>query len=152
MYACVPKYVFARVLFFPLILSVKWGPALTISALSHTPIHGEANIARFLSRLLPVNYEEGSCTTATDIDALLDLASQYAAGSGKDRAAILRTVAARLTGNQWLLGGGSFSLADVVMWSVISQSGKSLNIPPVITTWLSTCSAEPAFKQASKLL
>lgn len=132
--------------------AVKWGPSLVVSALNHTPIQGEANVARYLSRLLSASYEDSGVATATDVDSLLDLASQYATGSGKDRAAILRTIVTRLAGNQWLLGGSSFSLADIVMWSVISQSGKSINVPPVITAWLNACSSQPDFKLASGVL
>ena len=135
------------------LLVVKNGPTLTISSLSHTVIHGETNIARYLARLLTPAYDDGSAASVTEIDSLVDLAAQFVTGSGKERAAVLRTVSGRLTSsNQWLTNGSSFSIADIVMWSAISMHGKACNIPPNVSTWLNSCSTQSAFQTAALLL
>lgn len=82
---------------------------MMISASSQSvPIHGEANIGRYLARLMPgLGYEEKDAVHAAKLDQLLDLTDPSAAlglnGSKRDRALALQML------EQSLASGGSLT-------------------------------------------
>ena len=93
-----------------------------VSPLAAPPLQGEAVAARLLARLLhrwrPRLYAESPA-----VDAWLDQADELlAAGADrKVRAALVSAAAAALAGRRWLLAGDEPTLADVVVWSALTQ-------------------------------
>lgn len=123
-----------------------------LSPLHQTYIEGEANIARYLSRLLLPAYDSGDIVTATQIDELLDLSQQQLLrGNNKERSAALRTLNAHLGKGRWLVGS-SLSVADVVAWSAV-QGAKLAGVAPAnVKKWLKVCSDSDLFQEAVQFL
>ena len=105
-------------------LTLIWRPGkqveTVVSPLAAPALTGEAVTARLLARMLqpwrPNLYAENPA-----IDVWLDQADDLAAGGDrKTRAALVSAVTAALAGRRWLVGGEA-TLADVVVWSVLTQ-------------------------------
>ncbi|XP_076460585.1 aminoacyl tRNA synthase complex-interacting multifunctional protein 2-like [Babylonia areolata] len=128
------------------------GPTLMVSPTQQTSIQGEANIARYLSRLMRPSYEEADVKIATRVDEMLDLAQlQLIEGSNKERSAALRTLNATLGKSSWLLGG-EMSLADIVTWSALQETKVASDAPANVKKWLQQCAQHPEFKEAMQFL
>ena len=124
---------------------------MMVSPSVQSAIHGEGNIARYLARSLEPSYEDLDAATATEIDTLVDMATgQLLKGNSKEKASILRSLNSKLGKNTWLVGSG-MSLADIVMWSVLHQTGQAEGAPTNVKTWLKTCNSHPAFQFALRL-
>ncbi|XP_006822418.1 aminoacyl tRNA synthase complex-interacting multifunctional protein 2-like, partial [Saccoglossus kowalevskii] len=122
-------------------------PEMNIQPVSQSPIHGEANIARYLSRLLDSNYEANP-EVATQIDTWLDIATNSVLnGASKEKASVLRSLNSHLGKNPWLVGS-SLSLADIIMWSSLNQSGQANGAPGNVKKWLKVCEDISAFQFA----
>ena len=115
-----------------------------VSPSEQTPIQGEANIARFLARLLRPPYDDTDIIRATEIDNLVDLAYPLTKGNNKERAAVLRTLNAKLGKSAWLVGD-EITLADIVLWGAIMQTGQFEGAPGNVKKWLDRCSEQKAF-------
>ncbi|KAK8379188.1 hypothetical protein O3P69_019201 [Scylla paramamosain] len=112
--------------------SLQWSdvpsPSLMINPLRQTRIEGEANIIRYLTRLLPAtspyNYEAtGTYSTIAETDHLLDtLERGLVWGAGKERAVVMREVVKRLTRSPYLCGG-QCGAADLLAWSLLRHRG-----------------------------
>lgn len=101
------------------------------------PIEGEANVARFLFRLLGAEPQDP--VAATQMDSWIDTAVfQLAEGGNKERAAVLRSLNGALGRSPWLLGQ-EFSLADVVCACCVLQAGQSGSAPANVQRWLKSC-------------
>ena len=122
-----------------------------VSPGSQTPIFGEANIARYLARLLDTPYDDGEPAAVAEIDQLVDQAAVLLSGNNKEKSAVLRTLNGSLGRQQWL-NGGQLSLADIVIWSAVQQSGQADTAPGNVKKWLERCNSNPAFMQASQCL
>ncbi|XP_078692546.1 aminoacyl tRNA synthase complex-interacting multifunctional protein 2-like [Branchiostoma floridae x Branchiostoma belcheri] len=130
---------------------VKPSPQMMMSAAYQTPIHGESNVARYLGRILQPSYDSQDPVTATEIDTWVDMAStQVLMGNNKERAASLRSLNSRLGKHDWLVGSG-LTLADIVMWSALHQTGQAAGVPANVKRWLQACNDQPAFQPALKL-
>ncbi|XP_077980006.1 aminoacyl tRNA synthase complex-interacting multifunctional protein 2-like [Glandiceps talaboti] len=141
----------AQIVFTLIWKKVNYGPEMNIAPVSQTPIHGEANIARYLARLLDPSYES-SPELATLIDSWLDLASNtMTRGSSKEKAVALRALNSHLGKNTWLVGS-SLTLADVIMWSAVYQSGQAKGVPNNVNKWLKACEENSAFQFAKALI
>lgn len=126
------------------------GPTLMVSPHKQTNVEGESNIARYIQRLLNPDYD--NCpAAATKTDEWLDLAEQYIRGNKKENAAVVKTLNSRLGSSEWL-AGKSLSLADIVMWSVISQAKAQKDCPANVKTWIQRCEKSPYFDLANSLL
>lgn len=101
------------------------------------PIEGEANVARFLYRLLGAEPQDP--VAATQMDSWIDTAVfQLAEGGNKERAAVLRSLNGALGRSPWLLGQ-EFSLADVVCACCVLQTGQTSSAPANVQRWLKSC-------------
>lgn len=120
---------------------------MMISPSLQTCIEGESNIARYLARLLNPAYDSTDIVTATDIDQWLDRSTTLLSGNSKEKAGVLRTVNAYLGKSSWLVGN-QLSLADVVFWSAIQQTGQADSVPGNVKKWIQSCNAHPAFQNA----
>ncbi|XP_073689997.1 aminoacyl tRNA synthase complex-interacting multifunctional protein 2 isoform X1 [Garra rufa] len=104
---------------------------------SMCPIEGEANVARFLFRLLGAEPQDP--VAATQMDCWIDTAVfQLAEGGSKERAAVLRSLNAALGRSAWLLGE-EFSLADIVGACCVLRAGQSASAPANVQRWLKSC-------------
>ncbi|XP_066291410.1 aminoacyl tRNA synthase complex-interacting multifunctional protein 2-like [Branchiostoma lanceolatum] len=130
---------------------VKPSPQMMMSAAYQTPIHGESNVARYLGRILQPSYDAQDPVTATEIDTWVDMAgTQVLLGNNKERAASLRSLNSRLGKHDWLVGSG-LTLADMVMWSALHQTGQAAGVPANVKRWMQACNDQPAFQSALKL-
>ncbi|KAK7113711.1 aminoacyl tRNA synthase complex-interacting multifunctional protein 2-like isoform X2 [Littorina saxatilis] len=142
---------------YQLAVTVVWkkianGPRMMVSPTRQTYVEGEANIARYLSRLLQPAYDSSDAITATQIDELLDLSQQQIlGGNNKERSAALRTLNARLGKAQWLVGA-SLSVADVVVWSAVQGARLGGDAPANVKKWLKACGENELFQEAVKFL
>ncbi|XP_071377895.1 aminoacyl tRNA synthase complex-interacting multifunctional protein 2 isoform X1 [Centroberyx affinis] len=114
------------------------------------PIEGEANVARFLFRLLAPYPSDPAL--ATQVDSWVDTAFfQLAEGSAKERAAVLRALNAALGRDTWL-AGPELSLADIACYCCVLQSGPASSAPANVQRWLKACDNLGHFGPAKPLL
>lgn len=114
------------------------------------PIEGEANVARFLYRLLEPY--PSNPTAATLVDSWVDTAFfQLAEGSSKERAAVLRSLNGALGSRAWLAGDEP-SLADVACYCCLLQTGSAASTPANVQRWLKACDNLGLFGPAKLLL
>jgi len=113
-----------------------------VSPIRQLPIHGESNVARFLSRLLPstcpLNYDCLDWDTLVRVDTLLDLPDQIQSPSSLLQQ--LETTLKMNKNGKFLLHTG-VSIADFVLFSTLLNSfeigelHKMLNGKPLLQTW-----------------
>ncbi|KAK2711373.1 hypothetical protein QYM36_012528, partial [Artemia franciscana] len=111
--------------------NVEHGPVLRVGASSKVPIVGDGNIARFFGRLFPkqIAYENLSVKETTQIDHFLDFAHETLLnGNKKDIVANLNMLDAILSSEKYLCGS-SITIADVVVWSAVSQVADLNSLP-----------------------
>ena len=133
-------------------IPAKSGPSLVVNPQVQSVIVGEANIARYLARLLKPAYDSGTdIATATEIDQFVDMSYPLTWGSAKEKAAVLKTLNAKLGKAEWLVGS-TLSLADISLWSAIQQSGQAEGVSANIKKWLANCNQHPAFQSALKVI
>nr|XP_051694935.1 aminoacyl tRNA synthase complex-interacting multifunctional protein 2 isoform X1 [Oryctolagus cuniculus] len=113
------------------------------------PIEGEGNIARFLFSLFGQKHDAVNLTL---IDSWVDIATfQLKEGSSKEKAAVFRAMNSALGKSPWLVGS-ELSVADVVLWAVLRQSGGCSAAPANVQRWMSSCDNLAPFSTALKLL
>ncbi|XP_028310785.1 aminoacyl tRNA synthase complex-interacting multifunctional protein 2, partial [Gouania willdenowi] len=112
-------------------------PQMKFSIQNMCPIEGEANVARFLYKLLaPYPSDPGA---ATLVDSWVDTAFfQLAKGSAKKRTAVLRALNSALGRNPWM-AGPEFSLADVACYCCVLQSGSASAAAANVQRWIKSC-------------
>ncbi|XP_029014884.1 aminoacyl tRNA synthase complex-interacting multifunctional protein 2 isoform X2 [Betta splendens] len=114
------------------------------------PIEGEANVARFLFKLLAPYPSDPAL--ATLVDSWVDTAFfQLADCSAKERAVVLRALNSTLGRSPWLVGS-EFSLADIACWCCVLQSGAAPSAPSNVQRWLMACENLGHFGPAKLLL
>ncbi|XP_010770126.1 aminoacyl tRNA synthase complex-interacting multifunctional protein 2 [Notothenia coriiceps] len=114
------------------------------------PIEGEANVARFLFKLLSPYPNDAAL--ATLVDSWVDMAFfQLAEGSAKERAAVLRALNSALGRSPWL-AGQEFSLADMACYCCVLQSGPASSTPSNVQRWLKSCENLGHFSPAKPFL
>ncbi|XP_012727867.2 aminoacyl tRNA synthase complex-interacting multifunctional protein 2 isoform X1 [Fundulus heteroclitus] len=112
-------------------------PQMKFSVRNMCPIEGEANVARFLFKLL-APYPSYPAL-ATLVDSWVDTAFyQLADGSAKERAAVLRAVNSALGRGPWL-SGPEFSLADVACYCCLLQNGPAASTAANVQRWIKSC-------------
>lgn len=114
------------------------------------PIEGEGNIARFLFSLFG---QKHNAVNSTLIDSWVDIAIfQLKEGSSKEKAAVFRSMNSALGRSPWLVGN-ELTVADVMLWSVLQQTGGcSAAAPANVQRWLRSCENLAPFNAALKLL
>lgn len=114
------------------------------------PIEGEANVARFLFKLLAPYPTDAAL--ATLVDSWVDTAFfQLAECSAKERAVVLRALNSALGRSSWL-AGLEFSLADIACYCCVLQSGSASSAPANVQRWLKACENLGHFGPAKLLL
>ena len=116
-----------------------------------TRVYGEANVARYLARLLNPAYDAGDIVTAAETDQWLDCATQVIHGNNKERASVLRLINSRLGKHAWLVGSG-LTLADIVLWSALQQCKMTQAVSGNVKQWLDNCSQQPVFQHACQVV
>lgn len=119
---------------------------MKFSVPSMCPIEGEANVARFLYRLL--SPEPSDAAAATLVDDWVDTAffQLGAEGSAKGQAAALRSLNAALGRHPWLTGP-ELTLADVACYCCAVQSGVAA-APANVQRWMKACENLGYFSRA----
>ncbi|XP_004617284.1 aminoacyl tRNA synthase complex-interacting multifunctional protein 2 [Sorex araneus] len=114
------------------------------------PIEGEGNIARFLFSLFG---QQHNAVTLTLIDSWVDMAIfQLQQGSSKEQAAVIRAMNSALGKSPWLVGS-ELTVADIVLWSVLQQTGgRGTALPANVQKWAQACENLPPFSSALRLL
>ncbi|XP_072453961.1 aminoacyl tRNA synthase complex-interacting multifunctional protein 2 [Notamacropus eugenii] len=124
-------------------------PQMKFSIQTMCPIEGEGTIARFLFSLLGQTYD---AVTLTLIDRWIDTTFfQLKEGSSKEKAAVLRSISSALGRGPWLVGN-ELTVADIVTWGVLQQSGGPNSVPTDIQKWMKSCENLASFNSALKLL
>ncbi|KAM4631529.1 aminoacyl tRNA synthase complex-interacting multifunctional protein 2 [Discoglossus pictus] len=124
-------------------------PQMKFSIQNMCPIEGEGNIARFLFSLFGYSF---NAVTSTLIDSWVDTAIfQLREGSNKEKAAVLRAMNSALGKSPWLVGN-ELTVADVVSWCAIQQSGNATAVPANVQKWMKSCENLTSFNMALKLL
>uniref|UniRef100_A0A3B5B0T9 Aminoacyl tRNA synthetase complex interacting multifunctional protein 2 n=1 Tax=Stegastes partitus TaxID=144197 RepID=A0A3B5B0T9_9TELE len=114
------------------------------------PIEGEANVARFLFKLLAPYPADPAA--ATLVDSWLDTAFfQLVEGSTKERAAVLRALNSALGRTPWL-SGPEFSLADIACYCCVLRTGSAASAPANVQRWIKSCENLGHFGPAKLLL
>lgn len=114
------------------------------------PIESEANVARFLFKLLAPYPSDAA--VATLVDTWVDIAFyQLADGSAKERAAVLQALGSALGHASWLCGP-EFSLADIACYCCLSQNGSTSATAANIQRWIKSCENLGHFGPAKLLL
>ncbi|XP_034395259.1 aminoacyl tRNA synthase complex-interacting multifunctional protein 2 isoform X1 [Cyclopterus lumpus] len=114
------------------------------------PVEGEANVARFLFKLLSPYPSDPA--VATLVDSWVDMAFfQLAEGSAKERAAVLRALNSALGRSPWL-AGPEFSLADIACYCCVLQSGPASSTPTNVQRWIKSCENLGHFSPAKLFL
>ncbi|XP_026179830.1 aminoacyl tRNA synthase complex-interacting multifunctional protein 2 isoform X1 [Mastacembelus armatus] len=114
------------------------------------PIEGEANVARFLFKLLAPYPSDPAL--ATLIDSWVDRAFfQLAKCSGKEKATVLQALNSSLGRNPWL-AGPEFSLADIACYCCVLRNGLTSSLPTNVQRWLNSCENLGHFGPAKLLL
>ena len=123
-----------------------------VSPGSQLAIQGEANVARYLARLLNPAYDSADITTATEIDHYVDMTTQLASGKDKEKTSVIKTLNAKLgKSNTWLVGD-NLSLADIVLWSAMHQGNQVTTAAGNVKRWLDVCHQHVAFQSAMNVL
>ncbi|XP_022080274.1 aminoacyl tRNA synthase complex-interacting multifunctional protein 2-like isoform X2 [Acanthaster planci] len=131
---------------------VSHGPVLMVAVPSQSPIYGEANVARYVARLLNPSYDTMDIVSATSVDNWLDLATNmFLKGNSKEKSASMRSLNSRLGKCDWLVGS-SVSIADAVCWSAVQSAGQAASAPANVQKWLKACATHDLFEMASGLL
>ncbi|XP_028913355.1 aminoacyl tRNA synthase complex-interacting multifunctional protein 2 [Ornithorhynchus anatinus] len=124
-------------------------PQMKFSIQTMCPIEGEGNIARFLFSLFGQKHNPVSLTL---IDSWVDTAIfQLKEGSSKEKAAVLRAMNSALGKSPWLVGN-ELTVADIVAWCALQQTGSSNAVPANVQKWMKSCENLAPFNAALKLL
>lgn len=131
---------------------VENGPTMIVSPHNQTAIQGEANIARYIMRLIDQDYDTANPVATTQVDDWLDSAQQQLhRGNSKEKTAAVKSLNARLGRNDWLVGS-EISLADMVMWAALLQTNQMSSAPNNVKKWLSACDKNSVFQFAKTVL
>lgn len=107
-------------------------------------IKGEANIGRYLARLVPglLDYESQP-SRAARLDQFLDMtelsAPLGARGAKRERASSLQLLEKTLENNQSLEGGDRAGVVDFVVYSALVNSGAEKELGKNIRAWMDRC-------------
>ncbi|XP_030753214.1 probable aminoacyl tRNA synthase complex-interacting multifunctional protein 2 isoform X2 [Sitophilus oryzae] len=99
--------------------------------IAHTPISGEVNFLRYLSRSTDTQLSYDSDVKSNEIDSLLDQCYLLVRAKTKtERSEILQTLQKSLSKSQWLAGRSQPSVLDVAAYSAVRQChlAKDLNV------------------------
>ncbi|CAG9760861.1 unnamed protein product [Ceutorhynchus assimilis] len=108
--------------------------------ITHTPISGEVNLLRFLSRSANTNLNYDAEANSFEIDSLLDQSYLLVRSKTKvERAGILQTFNQSLGKAEWLLGKKQAGIADVAVYSAIKQAAVANQLSANLAKWYQRC-------------
>ena len=115
---------------------------------------------RYVKRLLESGEtcEDLSGAAAASVsDALMDSVSnllerQGSANVEKEKTALVKSVAGRLSTQPWISSHKSLGVEDVLVWRSLNVRGKVPAMPKTVTDWLARCTGDPLFREAADLL
>lgn len=124
-----------------------------------TPIIGEVNIARYFKRLLEADTSSEDLSGALKssiTDALLDSISNILERQGsinveKEKAALVKSLASRLSTQTWISSQNCLGVDDILAWRALYVKGKSSPLPTTVAEWEERCSTNPLFREAIDL-
>merc|ERR1712168_45338 len=137
-----------------LVVSIIWKqiktPSLVINPAAHVAVHGESNISRFITRLMGNLYDELSPKVFI-VDSILDIASRILYGELKDKSKAISNLEELLKGgvDRWLIAE-QMTIADIVLWSAITQNIKSLKLNSNLSKWFDSCNNQHVFINVKK--
>lgn len=104
------------------------------------PLEGEANVLRYLTRLIEnYNYESSkSPSVLYSIDSILDLCLRLSYEEARNVNAITSKIASYLNKKTWLLDDSNASIADVAAWSVLKRVASN-RVPRELKDWYDLC-------------
>merc|ERR1712002_199307 len=113
-------------------------------------VHGESNISRFITRLMGNLYDELSPKVFI-VDSILDIASRILYGELKDKSKAISNLEELLKGgvDRWLIAE-QMTIADIVLWSAITQNIKSLKLNSNLSKWFDSCNNQHVFINVKK--
>ncbi|CAH1112542.1 unnamed protein product [Psylliodes chrysocephalus] len=107
---------------------------------SHSPIQGEVNLLRYLTRAIPCQLSYDSYFDCIEIDSILDICYLIVRAKTKtERAGHLVTLNKYLGKSQWLGGRKTLGVADVAAYSSLKQAASSNEINSNLTKWYQRC-------------
>lgn len=111
-------------------------PALMHSPQLQTRIVGDANIARYLCRVLcPSLYNEDDINAVVEIDRWIETAVQLCNGSSKEKDSALKAMNAQLGKNDYFCNG-QLTLADiVVLGALFANTAHAKSLPKNLKKW-----------------
>lgn len=133
----------------------KSGPSLMVEPNRQSAVCGEANIARYLARLLSPCYDDvnaADIVTATQIDVLLDVAASLLRCQSSQSTSMIKSLGAKLGRAPWFIGVDRPSLADIVLWSAVKQRSVGTQLTDNVRQWINRCDNLPEFAPVAQLL
>ncbi|XP_055936052.1 aminoacyl tRNA synthase complex-interacting multifunctional protein 2-like [Argiope bruennichi] len=137
-------------------LTVIWRDGDRDHEMMIDPIHqgmieGEVNIVRYLSRLLSL-IDESDSVLSTQFDNWLEVVhSSIIHGNNKDRQGALKSLNSHLGKSAFLLGD-SYTIADIVMWSALTQTKLHQSLPANVAKWLKSLLNVDIFQKCNDII
>lgn len=108
--------------------------------LSHTPMVGEVNLLRFISRLTSSDLNYESDPNSVEVDSILDHCYLLVRAKTKtERTNILQVFNKSLSKSQWLVGKTRAGVADIAAYSAIKQSVAPNDLSVNLGKWYERC-------------
>lgn len=108
--------------------------------LSHTPVTGEVNLLRYLSRVTNSKLSYDSDANSLEIDSILDQCFLLVRAKTKaERTNILQIFSKALSKSQWLVGKNQAGIADIAAYSAVKQSLSPNELSVNLGKWFERC-------------
>jgi len=127
-----------------LVFTFMWKEEAVCPSLMHSPklqtrIVGDANIARYLCRILcPALYEEDNMDAAVDVDRWIETSVQMSTGSSKEKDSALKAMNAHLGKNEFF-SNGKLTLADITLLGALLANAPHFKaLPKNVKKWFVT--------------
>merc|ERR1719193_1584449 len=151
----VPKYYFSvtgglngriRCAVEQLVFTFMWKEDAVCPALMHSPklqtrIVGDANVARYLCRILaPLLYNEDDIDAVVEIDRWIETSVQICNGSSKEKDSALKAMNAHLGKNDYF-SNGQLTLADItLLGALFANTAHAKSLPKNLKKWFQSMS------------
>lgn len=108
------------------------------------------SLFRYIARLLSFNYDADPIVS-TQIDNWLEIAhSSLIHGNNKERQAALKSLNSHLGKSNYLVQD-SISLADIVVWSALTQNKLHQSLPANVSKWYKSLAEHEIFESCKDL-
>jgi hypothetical protein len=130
-----------------LVFTLIWKDDPMCPSLMHIPklqtrVIGDANIARYLARLIaPQLYDESDVEASADIDRWIDASVTLCNGSSKEKDSVLKTMNSSLGKSSDYLCNGCITLADVTLLAaLLANADHAKTLPKNVKKWFANVS------------